>query len=57
LKEIKINEAKNPENNGNYKIVIKARQYKSEAYKANIRRRIRCYDFYSNSHVDVYYLT
>jgi hypothetical protein len=36
-----VGEVENPKNNGNYKTAIKARQYKSEAYKANTRRRIR----------------
>jgi hypothetical protein len=41
-----VGKVENPENNRNYKIVIEARRRKSEAYKANIRRRIRrliCY--------------
>jgi hypothetical protein len=41
-----VGKVENPKNNRNYKIVIKAGQYKSKAYKANIRRRIRrliCY--------------
>jgi hypothetical protein len=45
LREI-ISEVKNPKNNGNYKIAIEARQYKSEAYKANIKRRIRRLIYY-----------
>jgi hypothetical protein len=45
LKEI-IGEVKNPKNNGNYKIAIETRQYKSEAYKANIKRRIRRLIYY-----------
>jgi transcriptional regulator NrdR family protein len=47
-----VGKAENPENNRNYEIVIEARQYKSKAYKANIRRRIRCltcYRRYKNS--------
>jgi hypothetical protein len=45
LREI-ISEVENPKNNGNYKIAIEARRYKSEAYEANIRRRIRRLIYY-----------
>jgi hypothetical protein len=45
LREI-VGEVENLKNNGNYKIVIEARQYKSKAYKANIRRRIRHSTYY-----------
>jgi hypothetical protein len=45
LREV-IDKVKNLENNGNYKIAIEARQSKSKAYKANIRRRIRCLIYY-----------
>jgi hypothetical protein len=41
LREI-VGEVENPENNRNYKIAIEAGQRKSKAYKANIRRRMRC---------------
>jgi hypothetical protein len=36
-----VGKVENPENNGNYEIVIEARRRKSEAYEANTRRRIR----------------
>jgi hypothetical protein len=36
-----VGKVENPENNGNYEIAIEAGQRKSEAYEANIRRRIR----------------
>jgi hypothetical protein len=36
-----VGKAENLKNNKNYKIAIKARQRKSKAYKANIRRIIR----------------
>jgi hypothetical protein len=45
LREI-ISEVENLKNNGNYKIAIEARRYKSEAYEANIRRRIRRLIYY-----------
>jgi hypothetical protein len=45
LKEI-VSEVENPKNNRNYKIAIEAGQYKSEVYKANIRRRIKCLIYY-----------
>jgi hypothetical protein len=45
LREI-IGKVKNPKNNGNYKTATKAGRRKSEAYKANIRRRIRCLIYY-----------
>jgi hypothetical protein len=45
LREI-VSKVENPENNGNYKTAIEAKQYKSEAYKANIRRRIRRLIYY-----------
>jgi hypothetical protein len=51
LREI-IGEVKNPKNNENYEIAIEAGRCKSEAYKANIRRRIRrltCYGRYKSS--------
>jgi hypothetical protein len=45
LREI-VGEVKNLKNNGNYKTAIEAGQYKSKAYKANIRRRIRYSTYY-----------
>jgi hypothetical protein len=45
LREI-ISKVENPKNNGNYKVAIKAGRCKSEAYKANIRRRIRRLIYY-----------
>jgi hypothetical protein len=45
LREI-VGKVKNLKNNGNYKIAIEAGQHKSEAYKANIRRRIRRLIYY-----------
>jgi hypothetical protein len=51
LREI-VDEVENPKNNGNYKTVIEAGRRKSEAYKANIRRRIRrliCHGRYKSS--------
>jgi hypothetical protein len=51
LREI-VGKAENPKSNRNYKIVIKAGRRKSEAYKANIRRRIRrliCYKRHKSS--------
>jgi hypothetical protein len=47
-----VGKAENPKNNGNYKIAIEAGRRKSEAYKANIRRRIRrsiCYRRHKSS--------
>jgi hypothetical protein len=47
-----VGEVKNPKNNGNYEIAIEAGRYKSKAYKANMRRRIRrliCYRRYKSS--------
>jgi hypothetical protein len=41
-----VGEVENLKNNGNYKITMEAGQYKSEAYEANIRRRIRCLIYY-----------
>jgi hypothetical protein len=41
-----VGKVKNPKNNGNYKIAIKAGRCKSKAYKANIRKRIRCLIYY-----------
>jgi hypothetical protein len=42
-----VGKVENLKNNRNYKIVIEARRYKSEAYKANIRRRIRRLIYYN----------
>jgi len=47
-----VGKAENPKNNGNYKIATEAGRYKSEAYKANMRRRIRrliCYRRHESS--------
>jgi hypothetical protein len=41
-----VGEAENPKNNGNCETAIEARRYKSKAYKANIRRRIRRLTYY-----------
>jgi hypothetical protein len=37
-----VGKVENLENNGNYEIATEAGRRKSEAYKANIRRRMRC---------------
>jgi hypothetical protein len=45
LREI-ISKVENLKNNRNYEIAIEAGRYKSEAYKANIKRRIRRLIYY-----------
>jgi hypothetical protein len=41
-----VSKVENLKNNGNYKIAIEAGRRKSEAYEANIRRRIRRLIYY-----------